>query len=270
MAEQPRRQRDRGRERLQVPRRHHHHEPPAALAHARQLRRHRLDMPARNEILPAAALGEGAHEEGVEIRPERRLSSAGPIGALPSPLAGEGWVRGSARKRLAARPVIASRSRLRPRRERGGPQPAHQLRHHQRVGRVARARTPRLGLGERPLVGLEQRNSSLIDRASPPAAPSTICRTVASSFVTRLTRPSSSTAVRCLSAAATSAPRCFARFGRPRGLPDRPARNRVATGGLPGPTACPSPSGRGLAGEGARGKGSSSCALKDAPGTESC
>ena len=73
MAEEPRRQRDRGGERFQVPRRHVDDEPlHGARLHALELRRQDFGVPCRNEGLAAVQLGEGAHQEGIEILPDRR------------------------------------------------------------------------------------------------------------------------------------------------------------------------------------------------------
>ena len=74
MAEQPRRQGDRSRERFQMTRRDVDDEPSyASIANRLQLGRHHLDMPARQKGRARVQLGEAAQHEGMEIRTQHRL-----------------------------------------------------------------------------------------------------------------------------------------------------------------------------------------------------
>ena len=78
VAEEPRRQGDRGGERFQVPRRHVDDEPlHAALADALKLRRQNLGVPGRRKRPAGVKLGEAADEEGIEVRPDGGLDLGG-------------------------------------------------------------------------------------------------------------------------------------------------------------------------------------------------
>src|SRR5580658_7557192 len=88
------------------------------------------------------------------------------------------------------------------------------------------------GAGRASMVCIRPR-SSCSERASPLAARFTSCLTAASSLVIRLRRPFSVIEIRSPRVAATTVAILRAPLGRPRGLPDTPLRNRVATGGRP-------------------------------------
>ena len=71
VAEQPSRQGDGRRERLQVPRRHVDDQPAGlSVTNALQFRRQRLDVPGRRIGLPGVQFAEGAHEERIELFPD--------------------------------------------------------------------------------------------------------------------------------------------------------------------------------------------------------